>query len=354
MLRAMIESELRDFELELELEVEAGSCLALVGRSGAGKSTVLRSIAGLHAPERGRIEAAGTVWFDAATGTDLAAEDRRCGYLFQDYALFPHLSAWRNVAFGLGGVPRSDRRARALELLDRFGVAGLADERPGSISGGERQRVALARALAPEPSVLLLDEPLASLDATTAAAAGRELGRTLAALSVPTVLVTHDFAEAALLAGEIAVIERGRVVQRGSAGELSARPASAFVADFAGASVLTGYARAGAAGLTDVAIDGGGQVSSTDHAAGQVSVAIFPWDVVLEPIAEEHESSARNRLLAEVVSVTEVGNRARVGLLAPQPLAAEITAASAAELGLATGVRVAAVAKATATRLVER
>ncbi len=337
-----------------ELEVGPGECVALVGRSGAGKSTVLRSIAGLHRPERGRIEASGAVWFDSESGADLAVERRRCGYLFQEYALFPHLSAWRNVAFGLAGTPRAERRERALALLERFGVAGLADARPVEVSGGERQRIALARALATDPAVLLLDEPLASLDATTAASAGRELGRTLTELTVPTVLVTHDFAEAALLAGEIAVIERGRAVQRGTAGELSARPASAFVADFAGASVLTGHARRGADGLTEVAIDGGGAIASTDAAEGPVSVAIFPWEVVLEPLAEHVETSARNRLEAVVTSVTEIGNRARVGLVTPQPLAAEVTVASVAELGLAPGGRVAAVAKATATRLIER
>ena len=354
MLTAAIETELRDFELAFELEVGAGECVALVGRSGAGKSTVLRSIAGLHRPDRGRIEAAGAVWFDSAAGADLAVERRRCGYLFQEYALFPHLSAWRNVAFGLVGGPRSQRRDRALALLERFGVAELADERPAEVSGGERQRIALARALATDPAVLLLDEPLASLDATTAASAGRELGRTLAELTVPTVLVTHNFAEAALLAGEIAVIERGRAVQRGTAGELSARPASAFVADFAGATVLTGHARRGADGLTEVAIDGGGSITSTDAAEGPVSVAIYPWEVALEPLAEHVETSARNRLEAVVASVTEIGNRARVGLLTPQPLAAEITVASVAELALAPGARVAAVAKATATRLIER
>jgi molybdate transport system ATP-binding protein len=174
MLRAEIECELREFELDLEVDVAVGQCLALVGPSGAGKSTVLRAIAGLHRPDRGRIDLAGRVWLDRAEGIDLAPERRRCGYLFQDYALFPHLSAWRNVAFGLTAVPRGERRADSIETLARFGAEDLAEVMPAQLSGGERQRVALARALAADPHLLLLDEPLTALDAAAA-----ELTRTL-------------------------------------------------------------------------------------------------------------------------------------------------------------------------------
>ena len=257
-LTASLASRLREYELDLSLEVGAGDCLALVGPSGAGKSTVLRSIAGLHRPDRGRVGLGDTVWFDRQIGVDLAPERRDCGYLFQDYALFPHLNAWRNVAFGLDRLPRSQRRARAVELLGRFGAAELADASPRRLSGGERQRVALARALSREPQLILLDEPLAALDSRTAAAAARELAATLAASDSPAVLVTHDFAEAALLADRIAVIDRGRIVQQGPAAELSARPGSAFVADFTGATVLFGRARRSATGTTTIQLDGGG------------------------------------------------------------------------------------------------
>ncbi|MDQ3758450.1 MAG: ATP-binding cassette domain-containing protein, partial [Actinomycetota bacterium] len=147
--------QLGDFELELTLDVPAGSCLALVGPSGAGKTSLLRSVAGLARPHSGRVSCAGSLWTDAARGTFVAPERRRCGYLFQDYALFPHLSAWRNVAYGLGGSG-AERHRRALELLDRFGLAARAEARPRTLSGGERQRVALARALAVEPAALLL------------------------------------------------------------------------------------------------------------------------------------------------------------------------------------------------------
>jgi molybdate transport system ATP-binding protein len=352
MLRASIASTLRQFELALDLEVDRGACVALVGPSGAGKSTVLRAIAGLHRPDGGRIELDGGVWFDADAGIDLPPERRSVGYLFQEYALFPHLSAWRNVAFGLDHVPRADRRASAQRALDRFGIGGLADERPRRLSGGERQRLALARALAREPDLLLLDEPLSALDARTAAAAGRELSASLRDVAVPTLLVTHDFAEAALLADRIAVIDRGRVVQRGTAGELSARPASSFVADFAGAAVLIGQARPGENGLTRVDLDGGGTITSTDAVEGPVAAAIYPWEVALEPPGSANPGSALNHVEARVTSITEIGNRARVGLQASQPFAAEVTGASVARLGLAAGSCVTATWKATATRLV--
>lgn len=354
MLNVDISAALREFELDVKLEVEPGRCLALVGPSGAGKSTVLRAIAGLHCPDRGRIELAGETWLDVTNGIDLEPERRSCGYLFQAYALFPHLSAWRNVAFALPGLPRAARRKQAEALLERFGVSGLADVAPSQLSGGERQRVALARALARDPSVLLLDEPLAALDSRTAAAASRELSATLAEAAVPTVLVTHDFAEAALLADELAVIDRGRIVQRGAASELSARPASSFVADFAGAAVISGTARPGERGSTIVDLDGGGKVVSTDVSSGPVGVAIFPWEVTIHGPGTAPAGSAMNRLDVTVRSVTAVGNRVRIGLSSPQPMVAEVTGESVQRLGLVPGVEAVATFKATATRLIER
>jgi molybdate transport system ATP-binding protein len=353
-LRVSAVSQLREFELDVELGVEPGRCLAVVGPSGAGKSTILRTVAGLHRPDRGRVALGDTDWLDRDAGIDLAPEQRRCGYLFQDYALFPHLNPAQNVAFALGDVPRGERRNRALELLERFGVGELADAPVRRLSGGERQRIALARALARDPDVLLLDEPLSALDPRTAASASRELSATIAVASAPTVLVTHDFADAALLADEVAVIDRGRIVQRGTPAELSSRPASAFVADFTGAAVLLGTASPGPDGTTHVALEGGGALTSTDAAAGPVAVAVFPWEVALEPGASDPHGSAMNMLAATVASVTEVGNRARIGLATPQPLVAEVTGASVRRLGLRPGVAVSASFKATATRLVER
>jgi molybdate transport system ATP-binding protein len=348
-LRVEARTRLGTLELDVALEVEAGECLAVAGPSGAGKTSALRVTAGLLRPQRGVVEAGGETWLDTERAIDLPPERRRCGYLFQEYALFPHLSAWQNVAYPLRG---SDRRERALALLDRFGMSELADARPRTLSGGERQRVALARALARRPDVLLLDEPLAALDARTRAGAARELGAVLREVEVPALLVTHDFAEAAQLGDRVGVIDAGRVVQEGTPSELAAAPRSAFVADFTGAVVLTGTARGGPDGLTHVALDGGGAVTSVDSADGPVAVSVYPWEIAIEPAGEAPHGSSQNRLLAEVLSVTVVGNRVRLGLAGPQPLAAEITGASADALGLHPGVRVAASWKAAATRLV--
>jgi molybdate transport system ATP-binding protein len=328
------------------LEVEAGRCLAIAGPSGAGKTTLLRIVAGLAKPVRGRVVCGGETWFDSERGVDVPAERRRTGFVFQDYALFPHMTALANVEFGGDG-------GHAPAILERLGIdSATAARKPPALSGGERQRVALARALARDPAVLLLDEPLAALDPRTRAHAARELASTLSTIDVPALLVTHDFTEAATIADEVAILDEGRIVQRGAPSDLGARPGSAFVADFTGAVVLTGIAAAGAGGLTVVALDGGGEAVSTDAGSGRVGVSVHPWDIALEPASAGQAGSARNHVRARVVSVTTIGNRARVALEAPQPLAAEITTASADGLALRPGAEVTATWKATATRLV--
>src|SRR3954449_3384942 len=184
------------------LEVRRGRCLAIAGPSGAGKTTLLRQVAGL-APAHGRIECHDEVWLDSDGGVDAPAERRRTGFVFQDYALFPHMSALANVEFGAAGPTNG-----AAALLDRLGIdAPTAARKPPSLSGGERQRVALARALARDPAALLLDEPLAALDPRTRAKAARELKAILASVAVPTLLVTHDFDEAAALGDEVAILD---------------------------------------------------------------------------------------------------------------------------------------------------
>jgi molybdate transport system ATP-binding protein len=340
-----------DLELDVELAVERGECLALAGPSGAGKTSILRVAAGLLRPAHGRVEVNGTTWLSTDQDIDLPAERRRCGYVFQDYALFPHLGAWQNVAYPLRGMSRQERRSRALELLDRFGLSDRAEARPRTLSGGERQRVAVARALARRPEVLLLDEPLSALDARTRANAARELGALLRESEAPALLVTHDFAEAAQLGDRVGIVDRGRVVQQGTASQLAAAPRSAFVADFTGAVVLTGTAHRRSGGLTEVELDGGGKATSPDAGAGRVAVSLYPWDITIEPPSEPAHGSAQNRLTAEVATVTAVGNRVRLGLLGPQPFVAEITQDSADRLGLRPGVQVAATWKAAATRL---
>jgi molybdate transport system ATP-binding protein len=352
-LEARVRTPLRGFDLELGLRAEPGAPVALVGRSGSGKTSMLRTIAGLLSPTTGRVESGDALWLDTEHGVDLAPERRGCGFLFQDYALFPQMSAWRNVAYGMRR-PRRERRPAALALLERFGVAALAEARPATMSGGERQRVALARALAARPPVLLLDEPLAALDSTTRREAIGELRAVFAETGTPVVLVTHSFEEAAALAGELIVIEVGREIQRGGAAEISASPASAFVADFSGAVVLRGAA-SGEGDLTVVRLPGGATVWSADRARGPVALSVFPWEISIEADSEPARGGADsrlNRLACKVTTITTIGSRARIGLAAPEPLVAEITAASAARLDLRPGARVTAVWKATATRLI--
>jgi molybdate transport system ATP-binding protein len=346
---AELEHRVGGLGLSLQFDVGSGRCLALAGPSGAGKTTVLRLLAGTARPRRARVTCGQDVWVDTLRGVFLAAEERRCGYVFQDYALFPHLSAWRNVAFGLRGLP--DRRARALALLEQFGLGHRIDAKPDELSGGERQRVALARALAPRPQVLLLDEPLSALDARTRASASRELAAILRSLEVPVVLVTHDFGEAALLADEVCVIDQGQVVQRGEASALAATPASVFVADFTGAVVLTGTVRQEVGELTTVDLDGGGLACTTDSGRGRVALSIYPWEITISQ-SEAVDESAQNRLSATITSVTRLGNRVRLGLDAGQPLVAEVTGRAIDELHLSAGREVVASWKATATRLV--
>lgn len=344
--------------IDLAFAVEGGHCLALTGPSGAGKTTVLRMIAGLRRPSSGRVTLGGRTLLDTESRIDLPPEQRRCGYVFQDEALFGHLNVWRNVAFGLHSAARGERRSRALELLARFALEDLADARIAAISGGERQRVALARALASEPSALLLDEPLSALDVQSRAHAAGEIARIVEEFAIPAVLVTHDYFEAALLGSTIAVIDNGEIVQRGDAAELAATPASAFVADLTGANLLRGSATARRDGLTSVLLDDGGELLSTDDLTGPVAVSVQPWEVTLradgDGYGEAIANSARNALAGTITSLTPTGNRLRVALALPQPLVVDVTAEAAEQLGLRLGGWAVAQFKASATRLFAR
>jgi molybdate transport system ATP-binding protein len=329
---------LRSYRLELALEV-GRETFVLVGPSGAGKTTVLRAAAGLVRPEYGRIALGSHVLYDSAARIDRPPEERRVGFVFQEYALFPHMTVAQNVAYG--------GRKNVGEILGRFGIARLASARPGDLSGGERQRVALARALARDPDLLLLDEPLSALDAHTRVHVRAELREILDRLELPVLLVTHDFEDAAVLADRVGVIVEGRVLQTGSPGELVAAPADAFVASFTGANVLHGQATATRGGLTEVTLGDGSVVYSIDEAAGVVDVAVYPWEV---SIARERPSdSALNHVEGPITSLVRIGNRARVQVGA---VVGEITTASVDRLELEQGERVVASFKAAATRLV--
>jgi molybdate transport system ATP-binding protein len=294
---------LRSFALDVALSI-GRETLALVGPSGAGKTTVLRAVAGLRRPDRGRIALGERAWFDGAAGVDLPPELRSVGLVFQEYALFPHMTVRANVAFGGGRGKRVD------ELLERFGIAALAGERPASLSGGERQRVALARALARDPSVLLLDEPLSALDAHTRGVVRAELQDLLAELALPALLVTHDFRDAAALADRVGVVVDGTLRQLGTPSELVERPADAFVVSLTGGNLLHGTARPLPGGGSEVRLQSGALVRSDDRATGAVGVAVYPWEITVESCAAAN--GAPNAIVAPVSSLTPEGGRVRV------------------------------------------
>jgi molybdate transport system ATP-binding protein len=318
-----IVSALRTFELDVDLTIGAET-VALVGPSGAGKTTVLRAIAGLRTPDRGRIALGDRAWFDSGARIDLAPEQRSVGLVFQEYALFPHLSVRANVAFG--GAARVD------DLLERFHIAQLADARPLTLSGGERQRVALARALSRDPHVLLLDEPLSALDAHTRAIVRDELQDLLGELALPTLLVTHDFGDAAALADRIGVVIGGRLRQLGTARELIDHPADVFVVSLTGGNLLSGTARPREGGGSDVVLDGGDVVRSTQRASGRVALAVYPWEIALRP--GDVPPDATNEIVATVASLTPDGGRVRVRM---GPLTAECATEDVERLGLHRG-----------------
>ncbi|MGZ4397640.1 MAG: ABC transporter ATP-binding protein [Gaiellaceae bacterium] len=335
-LKVDISVPLRAFALELALDLEPAA-IALVGPSGAGKSTALRAIAGLVRPSRGTIALGEEVWFSHDRRIDRPPEQRAVGLVFQEYALFPHMTVRKNIAYG--GARRVD------ELLGRLRIEALADTKPGRLSGGERQRVALARALARDPRVLLLDEPLSALDAHTKTGVRAELRELLRELRLPTILVTHDFEDAAVLARRVGVVVEGKLVQMDTPQALVAAPASPYVASLTGANLVEGNARP-YNGLTEVVLDDGSTLYSTDEGLGRVGVAIYPWEIAVSHHAPA--DSTLNHVQGPISSLVSVDNRVRIQV---GQLIAETTRESARRLELAEGTRVVASFKATATRL---
>jgi molybdate transport system ATP-binding protein len=331
-----IDIPLRSFDLRLTLEVDG--VVALVGPSGAGKTTILNAVAGLVKPRSGIVHACGESWFDRSGGIDVPVDERAVGFVFQDYALFPHMTVRQNIEFS--------RRHKADRYLERFQIEHLADARPPELSGGERQRVALARALARDPKVLLLDEPLAALDSHTKATVRRELQELLAELGIPTLLVTHDFEDAAALADQVGVLVDGTLRQFGRTAELVARPADPFVASFTGANLLRGRTIGYSNGIARIRLADGTLVSTTEPAGGEVVVGIYPWDVTVG--TDRPHDSALNVIRAPIRSIAEFGNRVRLGV---GPLTAEITTESLNRLGLQVEQVVFASFKATGTRV---
>ena len=280
----------RDFTLDLGLDIGAGEVVALLGPNGAGKSTALRALAGLLRITSGQIAVREQLMAEAASGVHRAPHERPIGVVFQDYLLFPHLTVLDNVAFGplVRGLDKPEARRRAALLLARVGIAELAQSKPSAISGGQAQRVALARALATEPRLLLLDEPLAALDAKTRLLVRTEVRRHLADFPGATLLVTHDPIDAAVLADRLVVIEDGKVVQEGSPQQVARRPRTDYVARLVGLNLLAGRGNG-----HRVLLSSGGSVELAESASGEVYVAFRPTAVSL--FVHRPDGSPRNR-----------------------------------------------------------
>jgi molybdate transport system ATP-binding protein len=331
------------FELDLAFEVRPGEVLGVLGPNGAGKSTLLRAVAGLEELSRGAVGVGVHAW--QQPGLFVPAEQRRAGVVFQDYRLFPHLDVRDNVAFAArsSGSGRSASRAHAQQWLDQLGLAELAGRRPHQLSGGQAQRVALARALALEPEVLLLDEPMAALDAGARIDVRAFLRAHLADFAGPVVLVTHDPLEAMVLADRLMVLEAGRVVQQGTPAEVARRPASSYVARLVGLNLWAGNLDAdGVVGLDD-----GGRLSvATEAAEGRVLVSLRPSAITVHTEHPEH-TSTRNVWLGRVVAMEVLADRVRLDVTGAPSALVDVTPAAVAELDLESGRDVWLSAKAT-------
>jgi molybdate transport system ATP-binding protein len=340
-LEATVDVRVGDLRLDVTLDVAAGETVAVVGPNGAGKTTLLRALAGLLPIDAGRIALGDVVLDDPSGKRFVVAENRSIGVVFQDYVLFPHLSALDNVAFGLRsrGTPKADANGRALAWLERVGLAAHLDAKPRELSGGQAQRVALARALAIEPTMLLLDEPLAALDAATRVDTRRDLRHHLQAHHGVRLVITHDPLDAAALADRIVVIEAGRVVQHGTLAEITARPRSRYVADLVGVNFLAGRAAHG-----HVEVDGI-ELVVADAADGDVLLAIAPRAITLSRVRPE--GTARNVWSGVIDGVDRTGDRARVRVRGPVTVVAEVTAAATDDLHLVDGTDVWVAVKAT-------
>jgi molybdate transport system ATP-binding protein len=329
----------------LRLPLDQAPVTVLFGPSGAGKTTLLRLLTGLEHPDDGTIVFRDQTWCDTARGVWLGPQQRRAGLVFQDYALFPHLSVQRNVAFAAS--PQVAER-----MMARFGLAGLAGRMPRAISGGEQQRVALARALAAEPELLLLDEPLSALDAAARVRTRRELRGLLASAGVPSIVVTHDRIEAITLADWMAVMVDGRILQTGPVRDVFARPATAQVAEAVGVeNILPAEIVARAGGLLRLRVGNGALECLDGGETGPVLASIRAEDVALTRDTAG-VSTQRNRLSGVVSAISIEGPLARVEMECGFPLVALVTAQSAADLNLVPGESLAAVVKTTSVHVI--
>ncbi len=343
MLHATIEVHVGELHLGIDLQADDGAVVALLGPNGAGKTTVLRVIAGLRPIDAGRIELDGVELDHPATATFVPTWQRPIGFVFQDYLLFPRLSALDNVGFGLRcrGVSKADARAKAARWLDRFGLDTSGDALPRALSAGQAQRVALARALATQPRLLLLDEPLTALDAGTRPQVRTELRRHLATFEGSRLLDPHDPIDAFVQVVRLVLLEAGRITQEGTPAAVAARPGSRYVAQLIGVNLVYGIASGGGG----VRLGTGAELTVADSLPGRdVAIAIRPQAIAL--YRRQPDGSPRNTWCATVEDLEADRDRVRVALGGPVPASAEITPAALAELDLAAGTPIWATVKA--------
>ena len=341
-LDARITCTVGPLDLDVELSADAGEVVAILGPNGAGKTTAFRALAGLRPLDAGRIVLDGAILDDPDADVFVRPEHRPVAVVFQDYLLFPNLTALENVAFGLRarGVARAEARRHAARWLDVVGLADHADHRPSALSGGQAQRVALARALVTEPRLLLLDEPLAALDAGTRREVRRDLRHHLDAVTGVRLLITHDPVDAYALADRVVILEAGRVVQAGTLASVTAQPRSRYIADLIGVNLLAGTGHDGVFTAAS-----GGRVQVAERIEGAAFAVIQPSAVAL--YRTPPHGSPRNVWPVTVADLDQQAERVRVRLDGPVPVVAEITAAALAVLALRLGDQVWASVKAT-------
>jgi molybdate transport system ATP-binding protein len=334
-----------DFRLDIRLSIARGQVVALLGPNGAGKTTALRALAGLRPLSAGHLRLAGQSLDEPGADVFVPVEKRSIGVVFQDYLLFPHLSTLDNVAFGprRRGIPKAQARRVAAGWLERMGLADYAGRKPRHLSGGQAQRVALARALAVGPALLLLDEPLAALDARTRVETRAELHHHLHDHDGATLIVTHDPLDAMMLADHLVVIEEGRIVQEGGAAAITAQPRTDYIARLVGLNLYQGRSTG-----TTVTLPGGFTLITAQALAGDAFAAFAPAAVSLH--TGRPEGSPRNTWQATISGIHRHGDNLRVQLTGPITTAADITPAAAAQLSLSPGQQIWAAVKAAEVR----
>jgi molybdate transport system ATP-binding protein len=372
MLDVSLDTHLNTFHLALDFCAEIGKTTVLLGESGAGKTTVLRFLAGLLHPQKGHILLNGCVYYDSERHIAVAPQKRPFGYVFQDYVLFPHLSVFENVAFGLHAqhLPRQVIRRRVGTVLEQVHLVGLEQHRPAQLSGGQQQRVAIARTLALQPQLLLLDEPLAALDVQTRREVRQQLRLIIAEAGITTIMVTHQYLEALLFGQQILVLDHGSMIQQGGLHDLRDAPRSAYVAELVGTNFFCGHLvgyethTTGIIQLPSESVDDGrieiiatlrerSMAGSVPGIGDEAYVIVHPQSITLHHTPPE--GSARNVFCGKIIHLLFPGGKeghVRVSIqldnaCSATPLIAEITQTSATRMELQEGQRVYATFKAT-------